>query len=203
MSEKLTLEIPFVHHERNGVLTVQYGANDSVVNSGFDLLQGLGFDVAMCLGYPTLHAWVSRYEGTGYRTLMAWVQVIVGRYYDRLEDEIPSRVAEDVDAPEELRALGVPFFAYGYPAALYDAPCNNLGPHARLEWSADTFLVTFPSRLNDGQIARLAGFRWGYVEWDEGGRRRVTLRQLEVTGRDVWEAHLPLLRSECPAWRYS
>jgi hypothetical protein len=203
MTEHTTLQIAFVHQDRAGILAVQYGPNDSVTASGFDLLQGRGFDVSMCLGYPTMRAWVSAYAGSGYRTLLAWIQIVTDHYYGRTDDEAPAHVVAEIDASPALRALGVPFFAYGYPAAIYDAPCNNLGAHARLEWAADTFLVTFPSPLNDNEIAFLAGFRWGYAEWDEGGQRQVALRPLMALERTAWEAHLPMLQRECPAWRYA
>ncbi len=198
----MTLEIPFVHQDRPGVVTVQCAPNDSVERSGFDLLQGVGFDPSLCLGYPTMRAWVSEYAGTGYRTLLAWIQIVTDCFYSRLEDAAPERVVAEVDASEHLRALGVPFFAHGFPAAIYDAPCNNLGAAARLEWSAETFLVTFPTRLNGNQVAYLAGFRWGYVEWLEDGQRRVALQPVAALERPAWEAHLPLLKREYPGWRY-
>jgi hypothetical protein len=202
MAERYRLEIPFVHHDRSGVVSVTCGPNDSVVGSGFDLLQGAGFDVNMCLGYPTMRAWVISYEGSGYRTLMAWVQVIVSRRYARREDDAPLQEAAELDTSDEMREMGIPFFGWGYPAAIYDAPCNNLGDDARLDWSAETFLVTFPSRLTNHKVAWLAGFRWGYSEWDEAGVRRVSLAPTEELSRAAWEVHLPLLRETCPAWSF-
>jgi hypothetical protein len=203
MPDQPTLEIPFVHHDRPGVLAVACGPIRSVEASGFDLLQGRGFDVTMCLGYPAMQAWVSAYGGTGYRTLLAWIQIVTDRFYDDLTRTEPVQITTEIDNSPALRALGVPFFAYGYPAAIYDAPCNNLGAHARLDWQADTFLVTFPSPLNNNEIAFLAGFRWGYAEWDDAGQRQVAPAQVASLSRTDWDAHLSLLRRECPAWRYA
>ncbi len=58
--------IPFELNHKPGVLNVCYEANQSAVKSGFDLFAEMGFDVNLCLGYPTMRAFVSSYEGTGY-----------------------------------------------------------------------------------------------------------------------------------------
>ena len=193
-----TLELPFEHLGRQGVIEVRYGPNTSSVRSGFDALGSLGFDPEMCLGYPTLRARVKRYGGSGYRTMLAWIQVITSSRYARLSDAVPGQVTRDLDASPLMLAQGVPFFAYGYPAELYDAPCNNLGEASRLDWLAHTFLVTFPSRLNGETIACLAAFSWGYSEWQENERRRVSLTPPEPQGANAWHTALPLLRTCCP-----
>ena len=42
------------------------------------------------------------------------------------------------------------------------SPRRNVpGPHARLLWTADTFLTTVPARSREEGIAWLLGFRWG------------------------------------------
>lgn len=199
---QLVTEIPFVHHGRQGVIEVRYGPNTSVEGSGFDLLEGVGFDVAVCLGYPTLEARIARYAGSGYRTCMAWIQIVTDRYYTEPDGAVSLEVS-DVDTLPALADCGVPFFAHGFPATLYDAPCDNLGDYARLEWVAHTFMVTYPTRMDDHTISFLSGFRWGYEEWDEGGRRCVSLRPLEVLGRTEWVRHLGLLRQSFPRWRYA
>ncbi|MFO7698041.1 MAG: hypothetical protein R6X16_12910 [Anaerolineae bacterium] len=196
------LELPFEHLGRQGVIEVRYGPNTSAVRTGFDALGALGFDPAMCLGYPTLRARVKRYAGSGYRASLAWIQLILSQRYTRLDDLQPATSDTDLDVSPQMLSLGVPFFAHGYPAVLYDAPCNNLGDDARLDWLAHTFLVTFPSRLNNDTVTMLAGFSWGYREWDKGGARHVWLRGPEPLQVSAWEAILPVLRSQCPAWHY-
>lgn len=203
MVDHVAIEIPFVHYNRQGVVEVRYGPNTSVEGSGFDLLQGRGFDVNMCLGYPTIQAGVADYAGTGYRTVMAWIQVIHDRYYADLQDRTPSLEVSEVDTSPVMHDCGAPFFAHGYPATLYDAPCNNLGDYARLEWIAHTFMVSFPSPMNDNTISFLLGFQWGYEEWEEGGQRRVSLRPLELLDKSAWDAQLGLLRDSFPRWRYA
>ena len=138
MADQTVIEIPFVHHGRHGVVEARYGPNPGVEESGFDLLAGIGFDVAMCLGYPTMEARVVRYAGAGYRAIMAWIQVITDRYYGGLRDSTVSLETSEVDTSPLMRDCGVPFFAHGYPAALYDAPCNNLGELSLIHISEPT-----------------------------------------------------------------
>ena len=195
--------IPFDLNGKPGVLEVDYAPNQSLTASGFDLLAGCGFDVNMCLGCPTMRAYVRSYEGTGYYTASAWIQVITRREFLSVESGEPAAIVSSVDVNDTLDELGVPFFAMGYPAEIYDAPCNNLGNCGKLEWLADTFLVTMPSRINDNTIAPLAGFSWGYAEYDLDGKRRVEIKPLVVTGVPQWQRHLPYLRRQCGAWRFA
>lgn len=51
-------EIPFNLNGKPGILAVDYAPNQSLTASGFDLLAGCGFDVNMCLGYPTMRVYV-------------------------------------------------------------------------------------------------------------------------------------------------
>ncbi len=198
-----TTAIPFVLNGKPGELEVCYETNRSLTASGFDLLAGCGFDVNLCLGYPTMRAYVRHYEGTGYYTASAWIQIITRREFASVEAETPAAIVASVDVNDTLGELGVPFFAMGYPAEIYDAPCNNLGDCGKLEWLADTFLVTMPSRINDNTIAPLAGFRWGYTEYDLNGKRHVEIHPLVVPEISQWQHHLPLLRSECGNWTFA
>lgn len=194
--------IPFVLNSKPGELEVHYQANRSTAESGFDLLTGVGFDINMCIGYPTMRAFFRAYQGTGYATASAWIQIVTRREFSSLEADAPDAIVPSVDVNDTLDDLGVPFFAMGFPSEIYDAPCNNLGNSARLQWIADTFLVTLPSRINDNLITPLAGFRWGYVEYDRDGKRQVEIAPLTVTSAAFWGDHLPLLRGQFSKWKY-
>ncbi len=196
------LRLPFVLNDKHGTVEVNYTENRSPAQSGFDLLQGLGFDVNQCIGYPTMHAAIKEYAGMGYAKLCAWIQFITDDYYSTLHHTEATKVITEVDGQNTLRELGVPFFAFGSPAEIYDAPCNNLGEYARLKWVADTFLVTLPSPINNDTISYLAGFRWGYEEWQTEEKREVRILPLEAIDRQAWEKHLPMIREEFPAWQY-
>jgi hypothetical protein len=51
-----TITLPFVLNRKSGVLEVSYEPNQSAAQSGFDLFAGGGFDVDICIGYPTMRA---------------------------------------------------------------------------------------------------------------------------------------------------
>ena len=119
-----------------------------------------------------------------------------------MQDDAPAEISSEVDISPNMRKLGVPFFAFGYPAEIYDAPCNNLGESAKLEWIADTFLVTQPSRVNDDTISCLLGFRWGYEESDIDGKRNVKILPLEILDCSTWNGHLPLLKENFQNWKF-
>lgn len=198
-----TTEIPFTLNNKPGVLEIVYQPNRSIAESGFDLLAGLGFDVQMAIGYPTMRARVRSFEGSGYSTASAWIQVITRREFASVNDSNPGAIVTSVDVNETFDKLGVPFFCLGYPAEIYDAPCCNLGDCGKLEWVADTFFVTMPSRINDHTVGFLAGFQWGYVEFDRKVERQVEIKPLVVTGISQWRDHLPVMRSRFGSWKYA
>ncbi len=195
-------KIPFVLNHKAGILEVEYEANQSAAKSGFDLFAGSGFDIEMCIGYPTMRAYIQSYAGTGYATACAWIQIVTRREFATLDALEPANVEPSVDNHPTLAELGVPFFGFGFPAEIFDAPCNNLNGLAKLDWVADTFLVTMPTRVNEYAILRLAGFRWGYTEYDLDAKRKVEISPLVVTRPVEWNQHLPMLRKQFPEWRY-
>jgi hypothetical protein len=197
------MKIPFMLNRKQGTLIVEYKPNQSIIESGFDLLAGLGFDVNMAIGYPTMRGVVSAYEGTGYYTASAWIQIITRREFDRVDSKKPAKIITSVDVNDTLFDLGVPFFAMGFPAEIYDAPCCNLGEAEKLAWIADTFFVTMPSRINNNTIGRIAGYQWGYIEYDQDEKRNVEILPLKVTDESHWQEHLPLLRGQFGGWKYA
>ena len=194
--------IPFLLNRKPGVLTVDYESNQSAAKSGFDLFVGHGFDVEMCIGYPTMHAYIKSYTGTGYATACTWIQIVTRLEFDSLDAVEPINVEPSVDNHPTLAELGIPFFAFGFLPEIFDAPRNNLNGLARLEWIADTFMVTLPSRVNDNTISRIASFRWGYTEFDRDEKRQVQINPLVVTEQAVWNQHLPLLTIQFGKWSY-
>lgn len=144
---------------------------------------------------------MTRYDGAGYRGLCAWIQVVTGERF-RAGSETAD-ITMDVDKLPSLGGMSMPFAAFGYLPAWFDAPCRNLNGYERLRWRADTFLTTLPTRSKDESIQRLGGFRWGYVEYDPATHRPVSLLPLEVTGADAWNGLLPFLRKASPGWRFA
>lgn len=74
----------------------------------------------------------------------------------------------------------------GYPAEIFDAPCCNLAGCRHLKWTAYTYLVDLPSRMNGNKLKFLGGYSWGYEE-DENGPQR--LLPLEILTENDWEKH--------------
>ncbi|MCD8502780.1 MAG: hypothetical protein LRY71_15335, partial [Bacillaceae bacterium] len=141
------------------------------------------------------------YSRSGYATLTGWIQIITSKRYATLEDTTPSIVTE-IDNCETMTRLGNPFFATGYPAEIYDAPCYNLRDDAKLEWVADTFFVTYPSRMNDNAITFLAGFSWGYEESDINGEKKVKILPFHIHDKSKWQTHLSMLQNQFPNWTF-
>lgn len=194
-----TIQIPFNLNNEEGIVEVKYEANESANKSGFHLLGNLGFDTNMCIGYPTMHGYIKEFGGTGYSTCCAWVQVITSEFYSSESEDKPVKIVVEIDSCETMKKIGMPFFAHGYPAQIYDAPCKNIRNYDKLKWTAETFLVTYPSRINNDTITYLAGYRWGYIE---NAKDEVNMSPIEVIDISVWEKHIPLLGQDCKEFNF-
>ena len=86
----------------------------------------------------------------------------------------------------EMRTHGLPYFGLGYPAELFDAPCNNLNGNEKVVWTAYTYLVDVPSRMNGNRLLFLTGFSWGYTESQD---KAVDLLDFKVLSEKDWEEH--------------
>ncbi len=155
--------VPFVFHGKQNVVTVDYSPMTNAVSSGFHILN-LPFDSDACKGYPMIHAWFEHLNLTGYERYCGWIQFIRREEYSDINDSSPYRINYELDVPDDMRERGLPYFAYGYPPELFDAPCRNLRDSKKLVWRAYTYLVDIPSRINGYQLSYLAGFSWGYTE---------------------------------------
>jgi len=185
-------------------VAVTYRAIQDPIAAGFDVIPKLPFDVSQCRGYPNIHAVIENYGGSGYRGLCGWIQVVTGkRYRGGNENTAPADTETDVDKLPSIAGIDMPFAVFGYLPEWFDAPCRNLNGYERLHWTADTFLATVPIRSRKESIQRLAGFRWGYIEYDPAAHRPVSLLPLEVTGADAWNGLLPFLRKASPGWRFA
>jgi hypothetical protein len=196
--------IPFRLAGRSGRVSVTYGVTEDPVATGFDVIPHLSFDIALCRGYPNVHAVIEAYAGTGYRGLCGWIQVVTGRRYRAgVQGRAGADISIDVDKLPSMASVEMPFAVLGYLPQLFDAPCRNLNGYERLHWTADTFLTTVPLRSRAEDIQRLAGFRWGYVEYDPATHRPVSPLPLRVTGAAAWNRLLPFLRRASPGWRFA
>ena len=92
----------------------------------------------------------------------------------------------ELDAPENIREHKLPYFAFGYPAELFDAPCNNLNGSEKVIWRAYTYLVDMPSKMNHFHLSYLAGFSWGYTE---NCHKEVSILDFQLLTEDDWNIH--------------
>ena len=200
---KVAKLIPFNLNGHNGEVSVYYGKNDDPVKAGFDILSGLNFDINLCRGFPVMYAKIENYEGSGYRMFCGWIQIVTNEFFKSYDEEnTKGKKFVSVDVAPSMRDSDIPFASFGHLPQFFDAPCHNLGGHAKLRWVADTFLATVPLRSSKEEISWLLGFRWGYIEHDKPQQRPTVLLPLEVTEEDVWNSHLPFLKKEFKTWKF-
>ena len=184
------MHIPFTFHGQENVIDITYKANDDPIETGFDVLN-LPFDYHLCIGYPVLHAAVKPMKNTGYRRYCGWIQLVERQYYSLASLPKPDEHELSIDT----NGKGL-YFAFGYPAELYDAPCNNLNGNEKGTWTAYTYLVDIPSRMNGNRLSFLAGFRWGYEESIADGSLAVNMLPLNVIGIDKWQEHVLFMKQQ-------
>jgi hypothetical protein len=192
------VHIPFSLRGIQNTIEVIYRVNESAWESGFDALLDLPFDPRLCIGYPTVHAYVKNMTNTGYRRLCGWIQLVQRAYFssDLLETPDENELSIDSNDPDCI------YFAYGSPAEIYDAPCNNLNGNVKGTWTAYTYLVDMPSRMNGNKLSFLAGFQWGYEEALINGKLVVRSRDLKELDNKTWNKHISYLKTQYPQYEY-
>ncbi len=187
--------IPFCIRGIEETLTVEYRENLSPSDSGFDVLD-VPFPKDKCIGYPILHAYFEHMQLTGYKRYCGFIQLIqrieITNGTDGTEN---TRQALSLDVADYFSTIGNPYFSYGYPATLYDAPCNNLGNCDRLIWKAHTYLVDLPTRMNGNKLVYLTGFSWGYIEDIHGP---LGLLDFEHLSESAWQKHYDFIIGKYP-----
>ena len=192
------LRIPFVLRDIPNIIEVIYKANESAVESGFDALN-LPFDANLCIGYPVVHAYVKDMSSTGYRRSCGWIQLVKREYYSSAALDYPDENETSVDTNDPACI----YLAYGSPAEIYDAPCNNLNGNSRGKWTAFTYLVDIPSRMNGYKMIFLAGFQWGYEEACINGNISVNMLEISEINHAQWNEHIPCMKERYPQYNYS
>ncbi|MGI6018899.1 MAG: hypothetical protein ACOX8M_08930 [Marvinbryantia sp.] len=168
---------------------VEYGICTNVHETGFDALLDFPLDKINCIGYPTVHGYFPNMKAMGYRRTCAIIQLI-----ERIEIQEDGK--ENTNLSIDSRDCSMencnPYFAYGYPVEIFDAPCWNLGDCNILKWKAYTYLVDMPSRMNNNKIKFLAGFSWGYIE-DKNGPQEIF--PFEVLEKKLFEQQIETVSS--------
>lgn len=183
-------ELRYTHAGKACMLAVEYGINTDPVSSGFEIVRGLVPDLNICIGYPTMHAYVKEHEGFGFCRYCGFIQTVTIK-----TAETSLKI---VDVSAAMAEKGIPFFCYGYPAQLYDAPVNNYGMGKELTWQANTYLVDMPSFANGDRITYLAGFSWGYKE----SENKIERQPFALLPLSVWQEETAFLTKRCAGWRF-
>jgi len=181
----MTHKIPFRFHGKENLITVDYEAMTEPFEAGFHILN-LPFPAEKCIGYPMLRAHFEDMTLNGYERYCGFIQIIKREEFSDISGDVPDRVLWELDVPDDFREHDFPYFAIGYPAELFDAPCNNLRGAEKLNWRAYTYLVDVPSRINDHKLGFLAGFSWGYTE---NSRSEVALLDFHMLTEEDWPEH--------------
>lgn len=184
--------IPFTFHGKAQQITVEYSPMENSLSSGFRVLP-LPFDPEKCKGYPMLHAYFEQSDLQGYERYCGWIQFIRRTEYADIHDVLPAHIRHELDVPEHFRKRNIPYFAMGYPAELFDAPCRNLHSCEKLIWQACIYLVDIPSIINGYRLGYLAGFSWGYTEDVLG---QVSLLNFGLLTEKDWNTHCALVPFE-------
>jgi hypothetical protein len=186
--------VPFVLNGLGGDLAIDYRRVEHLEDPGFDMFDPMEFDPELAIGYPRLHTWVESYQGSGYRTASALIQWI------DTERVGPRHMSvRELDVSEEYGAANIPFFAHGYPAAMFDAPAHNMNGASWMRWEATTWFVASPARWTNHLVRPIVGFRWGYEE-DSGEVSILPLKPLQIGD---WSATLPWLRDQCATFGFA
>ena len=173
--------IPFQLRNKENNIMVEYNEMKNAKESGFESLN-VPFDVNQCIGYPMIHAYFDELNLQGYERYCGWIQIIRKEEYSIVNQKETVTTTYEIDycAPTK------PYFCLGFPAELFDAPCSNLGANKKLIWTAYTYLVDPPSKMNNDQMIFLAGFSWGYMESVNGVEGILDFTML---GEKDWKIH--------------
>lgn len=192
------IHITFCLRGIQNTIEVIYKVNESAEESGFDALLDLPFDPNLCIGYPTIHAFIKNMTNTGYRRLCGWIQLVQREYFSSESLEKPDQNEISIDSNDPAFI----YFAYGNPAEIYDAPCNNLNGNVKGKWTAYTYLVDIPSRMNGKKLSFLAGFQWGYEEAMKNGKINVKIQDIKELNKEIWNKHILHLKEQYPQYEY-
>ena len=191
------LHLPFTLCGIQNTVEVIYKSNESIRESGFDILN-VPFDPELCIGYPVVHAYVKNMVSTGYRRSCGWIQLVKREYFSSAALTEPDENIICVDTNDPVNI----YLAYGSPAEIYDAPCNNLNGNVRGKWTAYTYLVDMPSRMNNHKMIYLTGFKWGYEEAMTNRKLAVNMQDIKEIDQTQWIEHIHYMKEEYPQYNY-
>jgi hypothetical protein len=169
------MRLDFTLHGHEGSVAVAIEPNDDP--------QALGCE-PYAREFPVCTATV-RYAGRGYLSALGWIQLVCSTDSgDRFEP----------DPFEALGRLPHPFCWFGFQPTLFDAPSRP--KRIPMDWTAQSFLCTI---ADPSEVRAILGFAWGF----EIAGEAIALAAARSLEPSAWDAHLPLLHAEYPAWRFA
>ena len=169
------MQLDFTLHGHKGSVAVVIEPNDDP--------EALGC-APYARGFPVCTAMV-RYPARGYLGALGWIQLV---------RSTESGARFEPDPLEALGRLPHPFCWFGIEPTLFDAPSRP--GRFRMHWTAHSFLCTI---ADPPHVRAILGFAWGFAIADEA----IALDAAAKLDQSAWDAHLPLLRTEYPAWRFA
>lgn len=126
------------------------------------------------------------FPGEGYTAYMGWIQIA------RLSG---ARNSVLVDQSPQLEGTGMPYVCWGLCPTFFDNPYTNLG---KMDFRADTFLVTTPDVAMTRVIQPVCGFSWGYSKTG----REIRSLPLTMIDNNGWQSACVILRPQYPRWEF-
>ena len=177
---------------RAGTARAVYGVTRSARASGFSALPGWERERRAGLGFPTLRCEV-RTDRPGYWGVLGWIQWVTQEHAEA------GRRVELVDRLPAFLDRDVPYLAYGFAPAFFDAPAYNSLP--AVDWRASAWLCTLPLLSRREPVAPLCGFRWGYRIARQGAAP--TPYPLQRARPADWAVVRRALAARHPAWKFA
>ncbi len=201
--EKGKFDIPFSLAGEDGTLSIVYGEISKPDAIGFEIVKEDGFAAEEATGFPYMRAGISEFPSKGFRTLTAFIQTTQSKFYQIVDDMMPALNEKAVDVSPFFREKHLPFYAFGYPAAMFSARHSDIRGFQKLNREINTFLVSFPNPANGFCVECLAAFSWGFVEWLDRGKHNVKIAAVKPINIEHWNNALELLQRTFPKYEFS
>ncbi|MFH0993009.1 MAG: hypothetical protein V1761_01525 [bacterium] len=201
--EKGKLDIPFSLAGEDGTLNIVYGEISKPDSVGFEVVKEAGFVPDEATGFPYLRAWIGEFPTKGFRTLSAFIQTTQSKFYQIVDDMMPALNEKAVDVSPFFREKHLPFYAFGYPAAMFSARHSDIRGFQKLNREINTFLVSFPNTGNGFRVECLAAFSWGFVEWLDRGKHQIKIAAVKEINTEHWNNALELLQRTFPKYDFA
>jgi hypothetical protein len=179
------VRIPFTLRGIAGRVEVSISANTNPEEIGYPLL----FDGSVQefrRAFPICRAKVI-YPADGYAAVFGWTQMV------RSTDQTGQF---EMDPIAIYTHVATPFAWFGVKPEAFDAPSRDA--LFDIAWEAHSFLCVSPDAVLTPHVQAVCGFSWGFTVESS----QVHFAEPEALAAQAWDAHLDLLRTSYPNWRF-